>query len=216
MLDERDLVSRMQTWRSAGIRRILWRLRAKTDFLCRAPQLARRSGDRGCGADDDDQCNAQSGFVSGRGCAVHLALQDLPQSDRRCAAQCRASAQCCKVSKFSPPNGRSPPSSSSPTFRDPLDECETDSARGAVRRVINSLPGHYARILELRFGDELSGREIARTLQMSEDAAESLLARARQAFKSAWTAMRHRAALRRERCVVSATRRPRCCARVCM
>jgi RNA polymerase sigma-70 factor, ECF subfamily len=73
-------------------------------------------------------------------------------------------------------------------FRDPLDECETDSTRGAVRRVINSLPGHYARILELRFGDELSGNEIARTLQMSEDAAESLLARARQAFRTAWKA----------------------------
>jgi RNA polymerase sigma-70 factor (ECF subfamily) len=73
-------------------------------------------------------------------------------------------------------------------FRDPLDECESDSMRGAVRRVINSLPGHYARILELRFGDELSGQEIARTLEMSESAAESLLARARQAFKSAWKA----------------------------
>lgn len=73
-------------------------------------------------------------------------------------------------------------------FRDPLNECEADSTRGAVRRVINSLPVHYARILELRFGDELSGHEIARTLQMSEDAAESLLSRARQAFKLAWTA----------------------------
>jgi RNA polymerase sigma-70 factor (ECF subfamily) len=73
-------------------------------------------------------------------------------------------------------------------FRDPLYECEMDSTRGAVRRVINSLPAHYARILELRFGDELSGHEIARTLQMSEDAAESQLTRARQAFKIAWTA----------------------------
>ena len=73
-------------------------------------------------------------------------------------------------------------------FRDPLDECEIDSMRAAVRRVINSLPVHYARILELRFGDELQGHEIARTLQMTDDAAESLLTRARQAFKSAWTA----------------------------
>jgi RNA polymerase sigma-70 factor, ECF subfamily len=73
-------------------------------------------------------------------------------------------------------------------FRDPLDECEADSTRGAVRRVINSLPGHYARILELRFGDELSGHEIARTMKMSEDAAESLLYRARQAFRAAWNA----------------------------
>ena len=73
-------------------------------------------------------------------------------------------------------------------FRDPLDECEIDSMRAAVRRVINSLPVHYARILELRFGDELQGHEIAKTLQMTDDAAESLLTRARQSFKSAWTA----------------------------
>lgn len=73
-------------------------------------------------------------------------------------------------------------------FRDPLHESETDSTRRAVRHVVNSLPGHYARILELRFGDELSGAEIATTLRMSESAAESLLSRARQAFKVAWEA----------------------------
>lgn len=71
-------------------------------------------------------------------------------------------------------------------FRDPLDECEADSTRGAVRRVINKLPGRYARILELRFGDELTVPEISRTLNMTEDAAESLLTRARQAFRAAW------------------------------
>lgn len=71
-------------------------------------------------------------------------------------------------------------------FRDPLDECEADSTRGAVRRVINQLPARYARILELRFGDELTVPEISRTLQMTEDAAESLLTRARQSFRTAW------------------------------
>jgi RNA polymerase sigma-70 factor (ECF subfamily) len=71
-------------------------------------------------------------------------------------------------------------------FRDPLDECEADSTRGAVRRVINRLPARYARILELRFGDELTVPEIARTLQMTEDAAESLLTRARHSFRAAW------------------------------
>jgi RNA polymerase sigma-70 factor (ECF subfamily) len=71
-------------------------------------------------------------------------------------------------------------------FRDPLDECEAESTRGAVRRVINKLPTHYARILELRFGDELTVPEISRTLQMTENATESLLSRARRAFQDAW------------------------------
>jgi RNA polymerase sigma-70 factor, ECF subfamily len=71
-------------------------------------------------------------------------------------------------------------------FRDPLDECAADSERGAVRRAINRLPSHYARILELRFGDDLTVPEIARVLQLSESAAESLLVRARQAFKAEW------------------------------
>ena len=72
-------------------------------------------------------------------------------------------------------------------FRDPLDECAADDDRAAVRRVINRLPAHYARILELRFGDELTVPEISRVLQVSESAAESLLVRARQAFRAEWT-----------------------------
>ena len=71
-------------------------------------------------------------------------------------------------------------------FRDPLDECAADDNRGAVRRAINRLPPHYARILELRFGDELTVPEISRVLQVSESAAESQLVRARQAFRAEW------------------------------
>ena len=74
-------------------------------------------------------------------------------------------------------------------FRDPLDECANDAERGAVRHAINGLPSHYARILELRYGDELTVPEIARVLQISESAAESQLVRARQAFRVAWQEM---------------------------
>ena len=73
-------------------------------------------------------------------------------------------------------------------YRDPLDECEAYSSRGAVRRVLNQLPAHYARILDLRFGDELTVPEISQVLRMSENAAESSLTRARHAFRAAWTA----------------------------
>ena len=71
-------------------------------------------------------------------------------------------------------------------FRDPLDECAADDDRGAVRRVINTLPPHYARILELRFGDELTVPVIGHVLGVSESAAESQLVRARQAFRDQW------------------------------
>jgi RNA polymerase sigma-70 factor (ECF subfamily) len=71
-------------------------------------------------------------------------------------------------------------------FRDPLDECEGDSSRSAVRRAVNQLPASYARILELRYGDDLTVPEIARMLQLSESAAESRLVRARQAFRDGW------------------------------
>jgi RNA polymerase sigma-70 factor (ECF subfamily) len=71
-------------------------------------------------------------------------------------------------------------------FRDPLDECANDAERGAVRHAINGLPTHYARILELRYGDELTVPEIAGVLRISESAAESQLVRARQAFRNVW------------------------------
>jgi RNA polymerase sigma-70 factor (ECF subfamily) len=71
-------------------------------------------------------------------------------------------------------------------FRDPLDECANDSSRSAVRRAINRLPASYARILELRYGDELTVPEIARLLRLGESAAESRLARARRAFRDEW------------------------------
>jgi len=71
-------------------------------------------------------------------------------------------------------------------FRDPLDECADDSTRSAVRRAVNQLPTSYARILELRFGDDLTVPEIAKILQLSESAAESRLSRARQAFRESW------------------------------
>jgi RNA polymerase sigma-70 factor (ECF subfamily) len=72
-------------------------------------------------------------------------------------------------------------------FRDPLDEVADDSTRSAVRRAVNKLPATYARILELRFGDDLTVPEIAKVLQLSESAAESRLSRARQAFREGWS-----------------------------
>jgi len=72
-------------------------------------------------------------------------------------------------------------------FRDPLDECLASGVRSAVRHAVNLLPAHYGRILELRYGDELTVPQIARLMGISESAAESQLVRARQAFRTEWS-----------------------------
>ena len=69
---------------------------------------------------------------------------------------------------------------------DPFDEAEESLRRQGVRRALDALPERERRILELRFGDDLTVPEIAKILQLSESAAESRLSRARQAFRERW------------------------------
>ena len=52
---------------------------------------------------------------------------------------------------------------------------------------LNGLPERYARALEWKYGDGFSVQEIARMLGLTTIAAQSLLARAREAFKQGWT-----------------------------
>ena len=62
-----------------------------------------------------------------------------------------------------------------------------DGARGeAVRQTLAALPERQAQVLELKYGDDLSVEEIAVQLGMTVTAAQSLLARARSAFRDAW------------------------------
>jgi len=55
-----------------------------------------------------------------------------------------------------------------------------------VQRVLDHLPPHYANALEWKYIDEVSVQEIGRRLGMSMKAAESLLTRARRAFRDAF------------------------------
>ena len=71
-------------------------------------------------------------------------------------------------------------------WSDPLEQCDLDSTRDAVRNAINQLQTSYARILGLRYGDEFSVPEIARTLELTVRATESRLGRARRAFAAMW------------------------------
>jgi RNA polymerase sigma-70 factor (ECF subfamily) len=73
-----------------------------------------------------------------------------------------------------------------PDDQDPLTALEIADHRGAVAQALNGLPERYARALEWKYGDGFSVEEIARMLGLTTVAAQSLLARARLAFRDAW------------------------------
>jgi RNA polymerase sigma-70 factor, ECF subfamily len=58
-----------------------------------------------------------------------------------------------------------------------------------VQRVLDQLPTHYAHALEWKYIDELTVRAIGERLGLGPKAAESLLTRARQAFREAFQTM---------------------------
>jgi RNA polymerase sigma-70 factor (ECF subfamily) len=69
------------------------------------------------------------------------------------------------------------------------DEPETGVWREQVHRIVeatlDSLPGRYGEVLEWKYIDGLSVAEIASRLEVGPKAAESLLTRAREAFRDA-------------------------------
>lgn len=80
------------------------------------------------------------------------------------------------------------------TFAAPVtDEPQTAAWQRDVRRLIqatvDALPARYGEVLEWKYVDGLSVREIAARLQMADKAAESLLTRARSAFREALVAL---------------------------
>lgn len=69
------------------------------------------------------------------------------------------------------------------------DEPETGAWHAQVHRLVeatlDTLPGRHAEVLEWKYVDGLSVREIAQRLDVGEKAAESLLTRARNSFRDA-------------------------------
>jgi RNA polymerase sigma-70 factor (ECF subfamily) len=59
-----------------------------------------------------------------------------------------------------------------------------------VQVALDYLPPRYSRALEWKYLDDLSVREIAHRLKVSPKAAESLLTRAREAFREGFLALR--------------------------
>jgi RNA polymerase sigma-70 factor (ECF subfamily) len=73
-----------------------------------------------------------------------------------------------------------------PEHREPAAEADAHRQRKAVIRALNDLPERYARALEAKYGDGLSVKEVAALYGLTTVAAQSLLARARDAFRDRW------------------------------
>ena len=73
---------------------------------------------------------------------------------------------------------------------DPEDAFRRGEVAGFVHAVLDALPSRYADALEWKYVDGMSVKEIASRLGLSAKAAESLLTRARVAFREAFETMR--------------------------
>jgi RNA polymerase sigma-70 factor (ECF subfamily) len=73
-----------------------------------------------------------------------------------------------------------------PQNQEPISQLDAANQRTEVMKVLQSLPPHYALALEAKYGDGLSVEAIARQLGLSGIATQSVLARAREAFRQRW------------------------------
>jgi RNA polymerase sigma-70 factor (ECF subfamily) len=73
-----------------------------------------------------------------------------------------------------------------PEHHEPLSVLDAATQGAAVMQVLRSLPGHYSRALEAKYGDGMSVEDIGRELGLTAIAAQSLLARARETFRHRW------------------------------
>jgi RNA polymerase sigma-70 factor (ECF subfamily) len=73
--------------------------------------------------------------------------------------------------------------------QDPAHVAQLEQLRAAVVAALDYLPSAYAQILQWKYIQELSVEEIAKRLGRSSKATESLLTRARAAFREAFSAL---------------------------
>ena len=75
----------------------------------------------------------------------------------------------------------------------PFDEevLRRTETRELVNATMSQLPPHYGSVLEERYVESRSVRDLAAALEISEKAVESLLSRAREAFRATFLALTH-------------------------
>jgi RNA polymerase sigma-70 factor (ECF subfamily) len=74
-----------------------------------------------------------------------------------------------------------------PAQHEPIAQIDTEMRGTAVVRALQALPERYALALEAKYRDGFSVDEVARLLGLTSTAAQSLLARARDAFRERWS-----------------------------
>jgi RNA polymerase sigma-70 factor (ECF subfamily) len=73
-----------------------------------------------------------------------------------------------------------------PEHQEPISQLDAVAQRTAIMEVLLSLPELYAQALEAKYGDGLAVKDIAGQLGLTPIATQSLLARAREAFRLRW------------------------------
>ena len=73
-----------------------------------------------------------------------------------------------------------------PDVHEPVSLLQASAERAEIMKVLDGLPANYALVLEAKYGDGLSVETIARQLGLTEIAVQSMLARARKAFRRRW------------------------------
>jgi RNA polymerase sigma-70 factor (ECF subfamily) len=74
---------------------------------------------------------------------------------------------------------------------EPAAALEWSTRRSAIMHILNTMPDQYTRALEAKYGDGLSVEDIALEFGLTLAAAQSLLSRARQAFRTRWRSKYH-------------------------
>ena len=73
-----------------------------------------------------------------------------------------------------------------PAAQEPVSQLQSATERADIMKIMESLPVNYALVLEAKYGDGLSVETIALQLGLTEIAVQSMLARAREAFRQRW------------------------------
>src|SRR6266702_505934 len=73
-----------------------------------------------------------------------------------------------------------------PQSQEPVSQLQAATERAEIMKVLDGLPANYAHVLEAKYGDGRSVETIALQLGLTEIAVQSMLARAREAFRQRW------------------------------